>query len=324
MQNEDYHNQDQSNILKLTETQFKELDVLVRMKAGKVLELYRHESRDDFAYWSMMAGDVVIDTNKMDAQYTMTEEGIIHLSNQIDVERLKATNRPEMDWGTLPSDKIYKFIVLHEIAHTKQNAIDIAFKLRNAKGSRLAMEVNADRQAWKWLFPDVSFPVKKCLANKHKQIINDVLDEFKDYLCWDEELEDRPVKWQLPIAPNRFMPLSHYKHGIPFAHIVSPLPVYTDEEIRLMNDEKDAYLFNNYLDLDWKIPYQQFIQSDEWLPSKNQYHFEVYREEITTEGSNLKLLTRMLPTPKLALDFVNRNHKRIKVKLHIQYGMCLA
>ena len=314
---------DESNILKLTENQFRELDVLVRKKAGKVLKLYQHESRDDFGYWSAWAGDVVIDTTKMDAQYTMAEKGIINLANQIDVKRLKATKRPEMDWGKLPVDKIYEFIVFHEIAHTKQNTIDIAFKLRNSKGSGLAMEVNADRQAFKWLFPDTTFPVKNDLTSDNKKVINEVLAEFEEYLCFDDLLEDRPKELQLPVEPNRYMPLSHFKHGIPFAND-KLLPLPADEEIEFLNVEKDAHLFNSYLDMDWRIPCKQFARSNKWLPSKNQYHFEVYLEEITPEGSRLKLLTKMLPSPKLALDFVNHNHKRIKGKLHIQYGMCLA
>lgn len=322
MQNEDYHNQDQSNILKLTEKQFRKLDILVRKKAGDVLELYRHESRDDFAYMSMMAGDVVIDTNKMDAQYTMTEKGIINLINQIDIERLKATNRPEMDWAKLPTNKIYEFIVLHEIAHTKQNSIDIAFKLRNPKGRRLAMEVNADRQAWKWLFPDTTFPIKKDLTGDNKKVIKKVLIEFEEYLCFDESLEDKEKRLQLPIDPNRYMPLSHYKHGIPFVDNNLP-PFPADEEQKLLDIENSAHLLNDLLDMDWSKPVKQFNEAGEWKKGKNKYYFWVGSENKTEKGTIHNQHTPLLPSPRMALDFVNTNHNSINSKLYIQYGISL-
>lgn len=92
----------------------------------------------------------------------------ISLSSTIDVEKFHAELRPEMNFGEIPRDHIYRFVVYHEVGHAlldpKKKAIWTARGTVDDEKTqmlKLACELRADRYAWSSLFPSRPLPREK-------------------------------------------------------------------------------------------------------------------------------------------------------------------
>ena len=203
--------------LALTPEHFQELDAMARTLAGRVIEVYdyrdnKHLDKEEFGAVTWMATDVILDMHATPLRGHYC--GGILLKNLIDVDLLRATTRTEMDWGPIPEEDIYRFIIFHEIGHCLNNyeyegwLYEWGSEKYKLQGSvRWINEVLADRYAWEALYPGKPFPVKHRRKTAIKALMRKLDRHFKmrDY-----------KKKQLPPGPAKYVPMLHEKHGIPF------------------------------------------------------------------------------------------------------------
>jgi hypothetical protein len=105
----------------------------------------------------------------------LQEKIVIQLATSVDAGRLRAVQRPEIDWSQLHDDEIYPFIVQHEIGHKVDN--HFVFDLWNVKDPEthdkcrrvvsFVNEILADRYAWSQIRPGE--PVPLCENGKRMQ-----------------------------------------------------------------------------------------------------------------------------------------------------------
>ena len=69
--------------------------------------------------YNPMAVPVQIDAKDPNSMFA--EKAAITLADRINVRRLKSAKRPEMDWHSVPDDKVYEFVLWHEIGHRMNN-----------------------------------------------------------------------------------------------------------------------------------------------------------------------------------------------------------
>lgn len=220
------------DIVYLTPELFHELDLLSRVTVGIPVSVQQHESNNSFA-WVSPSCIELYDMTK-GKPVVMSESGCIFLANQIDIERFRACMRPEMDWSVLEGADIYQFLVLHEIAHVRRQ--DPIFYLKAqmsddfwipGKSSRrrtvapkyrelvTALEADADRAAWKALYPGKSMP-KRLNATISPEALEEAIEKFSK----DREkyhLVSRPIS----ANPELYVPYNHI-NGIPWG-----LPKYS-------------------------------------------------------------------------------------------------
>ncbi|WP_238935085.1 hypothetical protein [Pseudomonas typographi] len=105
----------------------------------------------------------------------LQERIVIQLAASVDAGRLRAVQRPEIDWSQLRDDEIYPFIVQHEIGHKVDN--HFGFDLWAIKDPEVhdkcyrvlsfVNEILADRFAWNQIRPGE--PVPLCENGKRLQ-----------------------------------------------------------------------------------------------------------------------------------------------------------
>lgn len=202
--------------LALTPEHFQELDAMARTMAGRVVNVrdYQDNFLDEkvFAEVSVMVTDVILDMHENPLRRHHCGE--ILVKNLIDTDLFRATTRPEMDWGAIPEEDIYRFIILHEIGHCLNN-YDYEWWLpeRDSEKGQLygivkrINEVLADRYAWEALYPGKPLPVK----HRRKTVIKELMKKLDRHFKMKDLKKER-----LPVDPAKYVPWSHEKHGIPF------------------------------------------------------------------------------------------------------------
>ena len=167
-----------------------------------------------FAAISTFVTDVILDMNATPRRGHYC--GGIWVKNLINVDLFHATPRPEMDWGAIPVEDIYRFLILHEIGHclNNYNEWDIVGNVSwdSEKGRlygtmKAINEVLADRYAWEALFPGKPLPIR----HRRKTAIKDRMKKLDRHFKMKEFKKDL-----LPVDPAKYIPMSHEKHGIPF------------------------------------------------------------------------------------------------------------
>ena len=202
--------------LALTPEHFQELDAMARTLAGRVIEVqdYRNSLLDEktFAAIPWMTTDVILDMHATPLRGSYC--GGIFVKNMIDVDLFRTTARPEMDWGAIPEEDIYRFLILHEIGHCLNNYdYDWWLQDRDSEKGQLygivrgVNEVLADRYAWEALYPGKPFPVKRGRKAAIKELMGKLDGHFKM-----KDLKNE----RLPVDPAKYVPAAHEKHGIPF------------------------------------------------------------------------------------------------------------
>lgn len=120
------------------------------------------------------------------------EVSMITLADRINVNSFRACQRPELDWSAVPDEKIYEFVVWHEIGHRRDN-FDMLDFMMNPKHSamdnadpkrywyramRRVNEVLADRFAWNKLFPGQSMPIASGRTPEYLEKINEDITQL--------------------------------------------------------------------------------------------------------------------------------------------------
>lgn len=105
----------------------------------------------------------------------LQEKIVIHLATSVDAGRLRAVQRPEIDWSQLHDDEIFAFIVAHEVGHKLDNFFcldlwsikDKEVHDRCHRSIAFVNELLADRFAWNQIRPGE--PVPLCENGKRMQ-----------------------------------------------------------------------------------------------------------------------------------------------------------
>lgn len=204
-----------SRVLRLGRRQYRAFSEVVKREAGAVLAVKSvAEMGGCWGMYSPMAVPVQIDARDPGSMFA--EKAAITLADRINVRRLKSAKRPEMDWHSVPDDKVYEFVLWHEIGHRLSNffEMDLAFKRGDLGGrfdeyrwrTRRANEVLADRYAWRHLFPVSELPVREDISEKTRNELDRDIEDIAELI----ELKERQPT-PLPLGQYDYIPLSMLK-----------------------------------------------------------------------------------------------------------------
>lgn len=165
----------------LTPQVFRVLDRRVRKQSGGVLTVCTPD--EIHGLWGSaggLAGDVFIDTRLLgNAEHeggVCDQAADIRITNQIKVLDFQGAQRPEIDLRKIPANRIYEYLVWHEMGHLLENfdpwglfgkGVPADYANRDDVQSALSQlnEVMADRFAWSQMFPDQRLPVRRGKAH---------------------------------------------------------------------------------------------------------------------------------------------------------------
>jgi len=225
-------------IIRLTPELFREFDILVRTEAGCVLSVFDWTDQKSFASFSYQAEGVYKNSDVREGPGCYCEVPFIKLPNQIDTDRFVRESGREMDYGAVPKDCIYRFLIFHEIGHALYGYCNLPFaenlrrhdvetQVRLSNLFHAANELRADRYAWNRLFPGRPFPNRPDQEEILKK--NNLLSEISTPIrSFDEiwKFMDSHKEWfpsepkkvdPISINPKEMVPISHIKEGIPWA-----------------------------------------------------------------------------------------------------------
>lgn len=234
-------------LIKLSPHLYRNLDLIVRENAGTTIEVHDYKGMQAFAYVPMGAvgaPEVCIDPA---INMLFDEMYLVVLANQIDVNRFWAADSWEMDWSKVPFDKVYHFLIWHEIHHLKADVLwcDIPRSWMALGDGRYQMfcainEIRADRFAWHKICPDEAFPIHSRYVLK-MAVFEQFMRENRKY--FNEKLRDpRPI----PMEADKVIPQKHIINGIPWADGVKG-PKESDAVIAMREKmlRRAPYLFRN-------------------------------------------------------------------------------
>lgn len=151
--------------LRLGRIQYRQLAELTK-QAGCCLGLSTFEQLGNA--WGMYNGFglAVHEDACVDTPY-LQEKIVLQLATSVDAGRLRAVQRPEIDWSQLHDDEIYPFITHHEIGHLVNNHCGFSLwdikeqEVRDECHRALAFvnEILADRYAWSQVRPGEPVPL---------------------------------------------------------------------------------------------------------------------------------------------------------------------
>lgn len=217
----------------LTPQVFRALDRRVRKQSGGVLMVCTPDEMHGL--WGSaggMAGDVFIDTRLLgNAKHdggVCAHAADIRITNQIKVLDFQGAQRPEIDLRKIPANRIYEYLVWHEMGHLLENfdpwglfgkGVPADYANRDDVRSALSQlnEVMADRFAWSQMFPDQRLPLRRGKAH------------MKDWAKeWDARLSSNGIRRRM--APHHShsteiwasVPTAHVYKGIPWSDLVRP------------------------------------------------------------------------------------------------------
>jgi hypothetical protein len=107
----------------LTPALFRRLDLIARRDVGRPIEVESEEAMEGcIGRLNVMCGDVCADTRTIcTAQPNWIEMGVISLAPRIPVAKMYGSRRPEIDWSKVPTNRLFEFVVQHEIGHVRDN-----------------------------------------------------------------------------------------------------------------------------------------------------------------------------------------------------------
>ena len=202
-------------VVRLGRKQYRAFFEVVKRETGAVLAVMSAaEMGGCWGMYNPMAVPVQIDAKDPNSMFA--EKAAITLADRINVRRLKSAKRPEMDWHSVPDDKVYEFVLWHEIGH-RMNNFYIPDVWRAVDGlerggmelfgrAKRANEVLADRYAWGRLFPDRRFPVRGDLPREQCRELSRDIEHISTLV---ELREIRPPA--LPLGQYDYVPLSMLK-----------------------------------------------------------------------------------------------------------------
>ena len=163
-----------SPILRIGFGQYRHLAEVAKREAGSILCVHKYSDKGCWGLTSPMLEGAISDTNYPAS--TMIEASAISLADRVNLQAFQSANRPEIDWRAIPPDRVYEFLLWHEIGHLRENFC--VFELLQQKRPGIVAiaykvnEVLADRYAWRKLFPNHALPMRPGLSSDEQSSIN--------------------------------------------------------------------------------------------------------------------------------------------------------
>lgn len=175
-------------VLRLTTRQYRRFHALAKREAGAALNVQCFKSLGAWGQFTFMASGVVRNAAAPRDVQQNDEVPCITLASQVNVSKLKATSRPEMDWSAIPEPLIYEFIFWHEVGHRLDNFDPFDLMVSKYRGRpdfaewqrrfARANEVLADRYAWNRLFPGRPLPVAPRHSAAYLREVNEDIEQL--------------------------------------------------------------------------------------------------------------------------------------------------
>lgn len=196
--------------LRITKTQYRKLAKIAKDN-GCLLEIKPFSEIRSFGALHPMLADAIEDSRNPSSY--RDEQPLITIAESFCIKQMQNTNRPEINWAAIPTDKAIDFVLWHEIGHHLWNfcQFDIFLKKLTVDKNMLyrvrkCNEILADRFAWGKLFPDKKLPIKEGLNTQQQKEIE------KDFLELTQVLELKLKKiTPLPNGQYLSVPLSMLK-----------------------------------------------------------------------------------------------------------------
>ena len=177
------------NVIYLTKTDYRELAEITKKEASALLEVSTYSRLGAWGRYNPFVMGAYADARYPNSQ--LSEHSVITIADRVNVDKLKSTNRPEIDWGKIPDKMIYRFIVWHEIGHRVNNFCQFRLWANQEVDReillpklRRANEVLADRYAWQQLFPGQPVPIGRGKSEQYLRGINQDIDDLSQALDW--------------------------------------------------------------------------------------------------------------------------------------------
>jgi hypothetical protein len=147
---------------------------------------------------------------------------VIDLVNQFDLDLFHDSIRPELNYSVIPEGQAYEFLIWHEIGHLRQGIPSTfliwgwLFHKLDPNLSKFLVEMQADRFAWRALFPDKPLLAKApAPGNPTVAQINAFYDENRRVF---EQYAKMASLKPLTTALAQMVPMEHVDPpGIPWA-----------------------------------------------------------------------------------------------------------
>lgn len=176
------------SVVRLTPAQYRRFHALAKREAGAALAVSSYQKLGAWGQFSCMADSVVKNAAAPRDVQLGDEVACITLASRINVDKLHAATRPEMDWSAIPKALVYEFIFWHEVGHRLDNfdAFDfMTSKYRSYpdfhrwhRHLNRANEVLADRFAWNRLFPGRPMAVAKQHSPEYLRELDAHIEQF--------------------------------------------------------------------------------------------------------------------------------------------------
>lgn len=151
----------------------------------------------------------------------MLEQSLISVTNRINVNHFWLAKRPELDLSGIPRERIFEWVVYHEIGHLLHNysvmdvylnsADDICSDLRRWMWrASVVNEVLADRFAWETMFPGRQLP-KSAFGVEFSEKVSGAMAEM--HFRFGDPV--RRTRAPLPTDELTMVPWRHIAHGVP-------------------------------------------------------------------------------------------------------------
>lgn len=208
------------NRLILTPKIYRKLDLIAR-KEGYVLQVTTQEELDEDRCWARTGGfaqGVYRDLTGTTVGSGLFETTLIEIAPSIPLQNFSSARRPELDYSHVPKDKIWEFVLQHEIGHLKgmycpidlHSACAPEQRKEWARGMWAVNESLADRYAWNALFSDAAPPI-----SDNRMFTAEYIETWQRVI--PQKIKFRSLKREaLATEPYRNVPYRHVKKGIPF------------------------------------------------------------------------------------------------------------
>ncbi|MBT0654348.1 hypothetical protein [Geomobilimonas luticola] len=204
---------------------FRRLDILTRTEAGMPLHVFSWQK--GIQCWGRAEQQKVLVLNVPTPDgYCSEMMYLIDIANRIDMDQfVKKSSHPWLDNGEIPLEKVYEWLVWHEIAHVKFGDMN-AWEHFKKKGFQLAWrehlkwctELRADRYAWGKIAPGKEMP-SFSKTRESREAVKKFDATLKKYRN-DFELLRRDRITPISTNPNEYVPWFH-SEGLPFVQTVN-------------------------------------------------------------------------------------------------------
>ena len=220
----------------LTPNRLEIIETIARVEAGRPLVVFERSLSRPWAYVDFMCNsfmNVPLDDLKKKkfigtfnvepgTTHVNTELGCINVANYI-VRGEKPCSRA-LDWDSIPDEKIYEYLIWHEVAHVIYRDVDFntEFSVLGKHKEKISpimerlivrgQEYRADLWAWNKMFPGIEPPMTGVISCEEMEISAAALATF------ESKYDHKPcVPVGISTCKQDYIYFKYIESGIPFA-----------------------------------------------------------------------------------------------------------